>query len=160
MTVFAGYDAYQVDRKQAGEVEKPPVKVVFFNKTMSIADDTLQSSVRVMTLIHSLCVMLRTTPFHRENYSRLIVGVIVQYYQQCSARFKGPFSLSCVGQADYLVLIRTRFPTREQYSCSRPCSSFACYLGTARGGYQLLDGATSYHRVPYFVRWASTYFVC
>ena len=42
-----------------------------------------------MTLIHSLCFMLHTTPFHRENYSRLIVGVIVQYYQQCSARFKG-----------------------------------------------------------------------
>ena len=46
-----------------------------------------------MKLIYSLCVMLQTTPFHRENYSRLIVGVIVQYYQQCSARFKG----SCFG---------------------------------------------------------------
>ncbi len=44
-----------------------------------------------MALIHSLCVMLRTTPFHRENYSRLIVGVIVQYYQQCSSRFKGVY---------------------------------------------------------------------
>jgi len=33
--------------------------------------------------------MLHSTPFHRENYSRLIVGVIVQYYQQCSSRFKG-----------------------------------------------------------------------
>jgi exocyst complex component 4 len=42
-----------------------------------------------MDLIHSLCSMLQTTPFHRENYSRLIVGVIVQYYQQCSSRFKG-----------------------------------------------------------------------
>lgn len=48
-----------------------------------------QSSVRVMSLIHSLCVMLETTPFHKENYSRLIIGVIVQYYQQCSARFRG-----------------------------------------------------------------------
>lgn len=33
--------------------------------------------------------MLETTPFHKENYSRLIIGVIVQYYQQCSARFRG-----------------------------------------------------------------------
>lgn len=32
--------------------------------------------------------MLRTTPFHRENYSRLIVGVIVQFYQRCSHRFQ------------------------------------------------------------------------
>jgi len=45
-----------------------------------------------MALIHSLCAMLQTTPFHRENYSRLVVGVIVQYYQQCSARFKGESS--------------------------------------------------------------------
>jgi exocyst complex component 4 len=50
------------------------------------------SSVRVMELIQTLCVMLHTTPFHRENYSRLVVGVIVQYYQQCSARFKGTSS--------------------------------------------------------------------
>jgi exocyst complex component 4 len=42
-----------------------------------------------MALIHSLCQMLETAPFHRENYSRLVVGVIVQYYQQCSTRFKG-----------------------------------------------------------------------
>lgn len=67
-----GYDAFQVDRTMAF-TDKPPLK----------------SSVRVMTLIHSLCVMLQTTPFHKENYSRLIIGVIVQYYQQCSDRFKG-----------------------------------------------------------------------
>lgn len=69
----SGYDAYQIDRKLSTTIKKPPLK----------------SSVRVMALIHTLCVMLVTTPFHRENYSRLIVGVIVQYYQQCSARFKG-----------------------------------------------------------------------
>jgi len=32
--------------------------------------------------------MLRTTPFHRENYSRLIVGVIIQFYQRCSDKFQ------------------------------------------------------------------------
>ncbi|KAL7419839.1 exocyst subunit [Cryptotrichosporon argae] len=48
----------------------------------------LRSSVRTMSLIHNLCGMLQTTPFHRENYSRLIVGVIVQYYQHCSGRFR------------------------------------------------------------------------
>jgi exocyst complex component 4 len=72
-TAISGYDAYQVDRRPTLQSDKPPLK----------------SSVRVMALIHSLCFMLQTTPFHRENYSRLIVGVIVQYYQQCSARFRG-----------------------------------------------------------------------
>lgn len=32
--------------------------------------------------------MLRTTPFHRENYSRLILTVIVQFYQRCSDKFQ------------------------------------------------------------------------
>jgi hypothetical protein len=32
--------------------------------------------------------MLRTTPFHRENYSRLILGVIIQFYQRCSDHFR------------------------------------------------------------------------
>ncbi|KAK6906905.1 hypothetical protein I203_100894 [Kwoniella mangroviensis CBS 8507] len=73
----SGYDAYQVDRSIKQDVVIPPLK----------------SSVRVMALIHSLCMMLQTTPFHRENYSRLIVGVIVQYYQQCSSRFKELASL-------------------------------------------------------------------
>lgn len=44
-----------------------------------------------MLLISSLCSMLRSTPFHRENYSNLIVGVIHQFYQRCNDRFKGPF---------------------------------------------------------------------
>ena len=67
-----GYDAYQLETR-VNLADRPP----------------LRSSVRVMDLIHSLCFMLQAAPFHRENYSRLIVGVIVQYYQQCSARFKG-----------------------------------------------------------------------
>lgn len=32
--------------------------------------------------------MLRTTPYHRENYSRLILGVIIQFYQKCSDHFR------------------------------------------------------------------------
>jgi exocyst complex component 4 len=41
-----------------------------------------------MALVNSLCAMLRTTPFHRENYSRLILSVIIQFYQRCSDRFQ------------------------------------------------------------------------
>lgn len=32
--------------------------------------------------------MLRTTPFHRENYARLILTVVIQFYQRCSDRFQ------------------------------------------------------------------------
>lgn len=32
--------------------------------------------------------MMRVTPFHHENYSRLILGVIMQFYQRCSDRFQ------------------------------------------------------------------------
>lgn len=31
---------------------------------------------------------MRVTPFHHENYSRLILGVIMQFYQRCSDRFQ------------------------------------------------------------------------
>ncbi|OAX44421.1 hypothetical protein K503DRAFT_678876 [Rhizopogon vinicolor AM-OR11-026] len=47
-----------------------------------------RATTQLMALINSLCAMLRTTPFHRENYSRLIVGVIIQFYQRCSDRFQ------------------------------------------------------------------------
>lgn len=72
----SGSDAFQLDHRPIIGLEKPPLK----------------SSVRVMALIQSLCIMLQETPFHRENYSRLVVGVVVQYYQQLHSRFKGGFS--------------------------------------------------------------------
>lgn len=37
--------------------------------------------------------MLRTTPFHRESYSRLILTVIVQFYQRCSDKFQDLVSI-------------------------------------------------------------------
>lgn len=40
-----------------------------------------------MDLISHLSEMLRSTPFHREAYSRLIITVIIQYYQRSSERF-------------------------------------------------------------------------
>lgn len=48
----------------------------------------MQSVTNLMLLISSLCAMLRATPFHRENYSHLIVSVIHQFYQRCHDRFK------------------------------------------------------------------------
>jgi exocyst complex component 4 len=47
----------------------------------------IKASVQVLALITNLCAMLRTTPFHRENYSRLIISIIIQFYQRCSGHF-------------------------------------------------------------------------
>ena len=49
--------------------------------------------MQLMALINSLCSMLRTTPFHRESYSRLILTVIVQFYQRCSDKFQDLVSI-------------------------------------------------------------------
>lgn len=56
----------------------------------------IQASTQLMALINSLCVMLRTTPFHRENYSRLILGVVIQFYQRCSDRFQALTTVPCI----------------------------------------------------------------
>ncbi|GAA5829923.1 hypothetical protein JCM11251_007933 [Rhodosporidiobolus azoricus] len=48
----------------------------------------VRSVTNLMLLISSLCSMLRATPFHRENYSQLIVSVIHQFYQKCLERFR------------------------------------------------------------------------
>ncbi|SPO25575.1 related to SEC8 - protein transport protein [Ustilago trichophora] len=48
----------------------------------------VKSASNVIVLIDSLYSMLRTTPFHRESYSRLIVTVVIQYYQRCGERFR------------------------------------------------------------------------
>ncbi|KWU43286.1 hypothetical protein RHOSPDRAFT_26426 [Rhodotorula sp. JG-1b] len=47
-----------------------------------------RSVSNLINLISSLCSMLRSTPFHRENYSQLIVGVTHQFYQCCLERFR------------------------------------------------------------------------
>ncbi|KAJ7169705.1 exocyst complex component sec8 [Mycena filopes] len=52
-----------------------------------------KASTHLMALINSLCAMLLKSPFHRENYSRLILGVMIQFYQRCSDRFQDLVSI-------------------------------------------------------------------
>ena len=47
-----------------------------------------QASTQLFALINSLCAMMRVTPFHHENYTRLILGVIIQFYQRCNDRLQ------------------------------------------------------------------------
>ena len=48
----------------------------------------IKATTQLMALINSLCAMLRTSPFHKENYTRLILTVVVEFYQRCSTRFQ------------------------------------------------------------------------
>lgn len=52
------------------------------------SDPSPKCTTQLMALTNSLCIMMRATPFHRENYARLILGVIIQFYQRCSERFR------------------------------------------------------------------------
>ncbi|SPO38418.1 related to SEC8 - protein transport protein [Pseudozyma flocculosa] len=67
-----GADAFQEDPASRRTATRPVVKSV----------------TNIIVLIDSLYSMLRTTPFHRESYSRLIITTIVQYYQRCGERFR------------------------------------------------------------------------
>lgn len=88
MIDYLGPDAFESDLSTVAAFHRPLVKVATSIFTSGkFLTSTKQISVQVMALINSLCVMLQTTPFHRENHSRLILTVIGQFYQRCSDRF-------------------------------------------------------------------------
>ncbi|KAJ4485935.1 Sec8 exocyst complex component-specific domain-containing protein [Lentinula aciculospora] len=58
------------------------------------SEPLMKGSTHLMALINSLCAMLQMTPFHRESYSRLILGVVIQFYQRCSDKFQDLVSSS------------------------------------------------------------------
>jgi exocyst complex component 4 len=75
-----------------------------------------------MALINSLCAMLQITPFHRENYSRLILGVIIQFYQRCSDRFHDLVSLPEIDEnaTEIRLALSAQWAQRSEMS---PCLS-------------------------------------
>ncbi|KAH8099379.1 Sec8 exocyst complex component-specific domain-containing protein [Cristinia sonorae] len=73
----SGMDAFQPDPSSSQLSQRPLIK----------------ASIQLMALINSLCGMLRATPFHRESYARMILTVIVQFYQRCSDKFQDLVSL-------------------------------------------------------------------
>ncbi|KAG8978596.1 hypothetical protein FRC05_009868 [Tulasnella sp. 425] len=66
-----GADAFQEDPLSMRLSSKPLIK----------------ASTQLVSLINSLCAMHRSTPFHTENYSRLILDIIIRFYQRCYDRF-------------------------------------------------------------------------
>ncbi|KAN0063376.1 exocyst subunit [Thecaphora frezii] len=72
LSATGGVDAFQEDLASRRTAARPVVKSV----------------TNIVVLIDSLYSMLRTTVFHRESYSRLIITTIVQFYQRCGERFR------------------------------------------------------------------------
>lgn len=72
-TAVGGSDAFQEDT---------------MHKTRTLGRPIVRSVANVIVLIDSLYAMLRTTPFHQESYSLLIIQTIVQYYQRCYDRYR------------------------------------------------------------------------
>lgn len=88
-----GMDAFQDDPNYK-RFSSVPIARVSLGRVLSRQHNAdlgqpLQSVSNLIVLISSLCSMLRSTPFHRENYSQLIVGVTHQFYQCCLERFRG-----------------------------------------------------------------------
>jgi exocyst complex component 4 len=67
-----GADAFQPDPSSSRLSHRPLVK----------------AGTQSMALVNSLCSMLQQTPFHQENYTRLILSVIIQFYQRCYDKFQ------------------------------------------------------------------------
>ncbi len=63
-------------------------------------DKPVTRSVRnVLTLLDGIYIILAATPFHRVSISRLIIQLLVQYYQRCSDRFSLLVALQTEGEA-------------------------------------------------------------
>lgn len=48
----------------------------------------VKSTTDVMALVLTLCKMMATSPFRKDDYSRLVVNLIVRYYQRCSSQYR------------------------------------------------------------------------
>ena len=111
---FSAPDAFQDDRSQQHEVSTqnssshrqnatlpvPVAKVsskplLWCPSTLFLAiqplhtNPELQSLRAVVALIESLGNLVQSTSFHQEKFGRLMISVVVQYYQKCHERFKG-----------------------------------------------------------------------
>ncbi|EJD03693.1 uncharacterized protein FOMMEDRAFT_81678 [Fomitiporia mediterranea MF3/22] len=95
--IVTGHDAFLVDPSSLKLSSQP----------------LLKACTQLMALINSLCAMLRSTPFHRESYSRLILSVIIQFYQRCSDRFQDVVSRNSQDLTDVRLLVSARWAQRE-----------------------------------------------
>lgn len=94
MGAIGAPDAFQEDfaaRLAAGSSQPPVVKVrrSMLSTAITGVSEWAQVVNNLTQLIDNLCSMLRSTPFHRESYSRLILSVVEHFLQRCRERFHG-----------------------------------------------------------------------
>jgi len=79
-------DAFQDDRSQQHEVSTQNSSSHRQNATLPVP--VAKSLRAVVALIESLGNLVQSTSFHQEKFGRLMISVVVQYYQKCHERFK------------------------------------------------------------------------
>jgi hypothetical protein len=86
----------------------------------------VQSLRAVVALIECLGSLLQSTSFHQEKYGRLMISIVVQYYQKCHERFKGSFIsmiyLTIKSQVSYLD---TKLLFALRIGCSRISGNYS-----------------------------------
>jgi exocyst complex component 4 len=88
--IVSAPDAFHEDPGWKNLSTVPLIKVIWHvtqgDRLLNVT--AFQAITNLVALINSMCAMMRVTPFHHENYSRLILGIIMQFYQRCSDRFQ------------------------------------------------------------------------
>ncbi|KZT32961.1 hypothetical protein SISSUDRAFT_456734 [Sistotremastrum suecicum HHB10207 ss-3] len=93
-SVVAGPEAFLEDPLSTSYSSYSPTATSTSTTTPSLTQNPtpslplLKSFTHTLALINSLTSLLLTTPFHREDYSRLILGVVAQFYSRVSDFFR------------------------------------------------------------------------
>lgn len=114
----------------------------------------MQAITNLVALINSMCAMMRVTPFHHENYSRLILGVVMQFYQRCSDRFQSlttrtPAMPGVVADPSQFRTPAAWAQRSELMKCllSLLASSVSCLFRYVPCSYEVIHGRTDYENL-------------
>ncbi|EJU00084.1 hypothetical protein DACRYDRAFT_117671 [Dacryopinax primogenitus] len=104
-SAISGPDAFEEDPTSLRISPKPLVK----------------ACTQLMAVINSLCAMLQSTNFHRENYSRLILSVVIHFYQRFNMRFQALVARNSIGLVpdvvpDAMLHISARWAQKPEVS--------------------------------------------
>jgi len=104
-SAISGPDAFEEDPTSLRISPKPLVK----------------ACTQLMAVINSLCAMLKSTTFHRESYSRLILSVVIHFYQRFNTRFQDLVARNSIGVVpdvlpDAMLHISARWAQKPEVS--------------------------------------------
>ncbi|KAI9612289.1 hypothetical protein KEM48_004305 [Puccinia striiformis f. sp. tritici PST-130] len=83
-------DAFQDDISQPQEITSTAINSASSHRQkLSSSPVPVAKSLRaIVALIECLGSLLQSTSFHQEKFGRLMISIVVQYYQKCHERFK------------------------------------------------------------------------